>query len=168
MKTYLFYIFFLTTLLGFSQDFNKDLDAISELEAKSALSIFTNKVNLNTGNYDLKYHRLEFNVDPSQAFISGDVTSYFIAKENMNEITFDLSDNMVVSQVAQRGNLLSFVQNSNDELVITFPQVQNQGVLDSLTVSYSGNPISSGFGSFEQSTHNGAPIIWTLSEPLWR
>jgi len=165
MKTLLFFPIFFTTLLVFSQDFNKDLDAISELEAKSALSILTNKVNLNTGNYDLKYHRLEFNVNPSQAFISGDVTSYFIAKENMNEITFDLSDNMVVSQVSQRGNLLSFVQNSNDELVITFPQVQNLGVLDSLTISYSGNPISSGFGSFEQSTHNGAPIIWTLSEP---
>ena len=31
--------------------------------------------------------------------------------------------------------------------------------------NYSGNPISSGFGSFEQTTHNGDPIIWTLSEP---
>ncbi|PKP24514.1 MAG: peptidase M1 [Bacteroidetes bacterium HGW-Bacteroidetes-2] len=165
MKTHLFYTLFFFTLLGYSQDFNKDLDAISELEAKSALSLLTNKVNLNTGNYDLKYHRLEFNVDPSQAFISGEVTSYFIAKENMNEMTFDLSNNMLVSQVSQRGNLLPFVQNTNDELVITLPQIQNQGVLDSLTVSYSGNPISSGFGSFEQSTHNSAPIIWTLSEP---
>ena len=38
-------------------------------------------------------------------------------------------------------------------------------MLDSLTISYSGNPISSGFGSFEQGTHNGDPVIWTLSEP---
>ncbi|NNL79621.1 MAG: T9SS type A sorting domain-containing protein, partial [Flavobacteriaceae bacterium] len=40
-----------------------------------------------------------------------------------------------------------------------------QGVLDSLTVRYSGSPMSAGFGSFEQTTHNGDPIIWTLSEP---
>jgi len=83
----------------------------------------------------------------------------------MTEVTFDLADNMAVSQVLQRGNSLSFVQNTNDELVITLPLAQSQGVLDSLTVSYSGNPVSSGFGSFEQSTHNGDPIVWTLSEP---
>ncbi|MBV1922648.1 MAG: T9SS type A sorting domain-containing protein, partial [Flavobacteriaceae bacterium] len=121
--------------------------------------------NLNTGNYDLKYHRLEFEIDPSVALITGDVTSYFIAKVNLDEITFELSDNMIVSEVKQRGNNLTYVQNSDDEVVITFPQTQNIGVLDSLTISYSGNPISSGFGSFEQSSHNGDPIIWTLSEP---
>ncbi|NNF83269.1 MAG: T9SS type A sorting domain-containing protein, partial [Flavobacteriaceae bacterium] len=63
------------------------------------------------------------------------------------------------------GNNLSFSQNTDDELVITLAQVQNQGVLDSLTVRYSGSPMSAGFGSFEQTTHNGDPIIWTLSEP---
>lgn len=142
-----------------------DLPSIIEAETKSALDIIFGSTNLNTGNYDVKYQRLEFTVDPNVAFISGDVTSYFEAKENMDEITFELSDNMIVSQVLQRGNTLGFVQNANDEVVITFPQTQNLGVVDSLTISYSGNPISSGFGSFEQSTHNGDPIIWTLSEP---
>jgi hypothetical protein len=32
--------------------------------------------NLNTGNYDLKYHRLELIVNSNVAFIEGDVTSY--------------------------------------------------------------------------------------------
>src|SRR5690606_11927615 len=80
--------------------------------------------------------------------------------------TFELVDNMVVSEVTQRGSQLSFTQNSNDEVVITLPQMQNQGVLDSLSISYSGNPISSGFGSFEIDTHNGVPVLWTLSEPF--
>lgn len=83
----------------------------------------------------------------------------------MSQITFDLADNMVVSQVLQRGNPLTYSQNSNDELVINLPVTQNTGVLDSLTISYSGNPISSGFGSFEVNTHSGKPILWTLSEP---
>jgi hypothetical protein len=60
--------------------------------------------------------------------------------------------------------ILAFSQNSDDEVVIILPVTQNTGVLDSLTISYSGNPIRSGFGSFEQDTHNGDPFIWTLSE----
>lgn len=158
----------LTFLLGLqlqAQDFNETLNAIRTSEAKSALRQMMNTASLNTGNYDVKYHRLELNVDPSQAAISGDVTTYYEAKSDMTEITFDLADNMVVSQVLQRGNNLQFTQFGDDELTITLSETLNQGVLDSLTISYSGNPISSGFGSFEQTTHNGDPIIWTLSEP---
>ena len=148
-----------------AQDFHETLNGIREAEAKSAMRQMMSPQNDNTGNYDVKYHRLELNVDPSVSAISGDVTTYFEAKEAMTEITFDLADNMTVSQVLQRGNTLSYSQNSDDELVITLPVTQNQGVLDSLTISYSGNPISSGFDSFEQTTHNGDPVIWTLSEP---
>lgn len=139
---------------------------ISEAEAKAASAHFMGQRNMNTGNYDLKYHRLELTVNPAQPFISGTVTSYFEAKENMGTVVFELVDNMVVSQVTQRGNPLSFTQNSNDEVVISLPQIQAQGVLDSLSITYSGNPISSGFGSFEVDTHNGSPVMWTLSEPF--
>ena len=161
LLTFVFFPLFLS-----AQESDYDLPSIIEAETKSALNSMQGTKNLNTGNYDLKYHRMELTVDPNVAFISGDITSYFEAKENLNEITFELSDNMLVSQVMQRGASLSFIQNTDDEVVISFPQAQNLGVLDSLTISYSGNPISSGFGSFEQSTHNGDPVIWTLSEPF--
>ncbi len=165
MKTSFKILVFLVSISFFGQDFNKTFHSITEAEAKSALSKMLYKANLNTVNYDIKYHRLEFTVNPSAAFISGDVTTYFEAKKNLNQITFDLASNMVVSQVLHHSNLLSFTQKSNDELVITLPGIQNIGVLDSLTISYSGDPVSSGFGSFEQSQHAGDPIIWTLSEP---
>mgnify|MGYP001409264863 CR=1 FL=1 len=165
MKLRLLLLLGLCSTLSFSQDYNETLDAIRESEAKSALNHMMQRSNLNTGNYDLKYHRLELNIDPAVAFITGDITSYFEAKSNLTTITFDLTSNMIVSQVIQRGDVLAFTQNADDELVITLPMTQNTGVLDSLTVSYSGNPISSGFGSFEQTEHNGDPIIWTLSEP---
>ncbi|REE08345.1 putative secreted protein (Por secretion system target) [Winogradskyella pacifica] len=150
-----------------AQDYNETLNAIRSAEANTALRQMMNAQNANTGNYDVKYHRLELNIDPAVAAISGDVTTYFEAKEALTEITFDLSDNMMVSQVLQRGNSLSYIQNSDDELVITLPATQAQGVLDSLTISYAGNPVSSGFGSFEQTTHgaDNDPVIWTLSEP---
>jgi len=165
MKRILLSLTLLFSIVTSAQTYEEDFREIVNQEAKSALNQMFYRVNANTGNYDLTYHRLELDVDPNVAFISGDVTSYFIAKEDLNQITFDLADNMTVTQVMQRNDVLSFTQNSDDELVITLPQTQNQGVLDSLTVTYSGNPISSGFGSFEQTTHNGDPIIWTLSEP---
>jgi len=165
MRISLLTLFCLLSFNLFSQDFNETLEDIRLSEAKSALSQIMHRANLNTGNYDLKYHRFELNLDPSVAFVSGDVTTYFEAKENMSDITFDLSNNMIVSQVEQRGTILSFTQNSDDELVVTLPVIQNMGVLDSLTISYSGNPINSGLGSFVQETHNGDPTIWTLSEP---
>ncbi|MBT8190696.1 MAG: T9SS type A sorting domain-containing protein, partial [Bacteroidia bacterium] len=37
--------------------------------------------------------------------------------------------------------------------------------LDSISISYEGVPSHSGFGTFETATHNGVPVLWTLSEP---
>jgi len=172
MKYILLHIFTLFYCFGFAQkvEYSSDdyLQEIVQFEQKNASQKIMFKANPNTVNYDLKYHRLEWDVDPTQAHISGKVTTYFTAIENMSNITFDLSDNMVVSNVMQRGVNLNFLQNTNDELIITLPSTQNKGVLDSLTVSYSGNPVSSGFGSFEISTHGNfpkTPILWTLSEP---
>ncbi|MGJ8591325.1 MAG: M1 family aminopeptidase [Aquaticitalea sp.] len=165
MKPILRTIFFFITLSTFGQSTDLLFNSVSEAEAKAALNRMEFRANPNTGNYDVKYHRLELNVDPTQTQISGDVTTHFEAKSPMTQITFDLSDNMTVSQVLQRGNPLAFSQNSNDELIIQLASAQNAGVLDSLTVSYSGNPVSSGFGSFEVGTHSGKPILWTLSEP---
>ena len=162
--------FFTLVLLGaslFSWSQRKDTttEEIAEIEARTAMSQVTMAQNLNTNNYDVKYHRLELNIDPAQPDISGDVTTYYEAKDDMSQITFELMNNMTVSQVEHHGNTLVFTQNSNDEVVITLPEVLNTGALDSLTISYSGTPLTSGFGYFEQTTHNGVPIVWTLSEP---
>ena len=148
----------------FSQ--NYEIQTIREAELKSASGRMSVPENMNTDNYDLKYHRLEFTVDPAVAFISGKVTSYYKAKEDMNTITFELVNNMTVSEVKQRGVSLSFTQNQNDEVVIALPQIQNRGILDSLSISYSGNPTVSGYDAFETNTHQGHPVLWTLSEPF--
>jgi len=165
MKRILLLVFGFITVYSFGQDFNESMNSIREAEAKSALHQMLFRANPNTGNYNVTYHKLELTVDPSVAFISGTVTTHFQAKENMNEVTFDLADNMIVSQVMQNGNSLSFTQNANDELIITLFQTLNTGQTGIVEITYSGNPISSGFGSFEVNTHNGKPVLWTLSEP---
>lgn len=143
------------------------LKQISTSEQHRALGKKAHKANPNTVNYDIGYHRLQWEVDPAIDFIKGQVTTHFTALADLDKVFFDLADNMKVSTVTQRGAPLDFEQNQQDELVITLASTQKQNVLDSLVITYEGNPVSSGFGSFEVSTHGpqNTPVLWTLSEP---
>jgi len=143
----------------------KDLSHIVEMERKSKGQLLNFKSNEATHNYDLKYHRMEWNVDPAVNYISGEITSYFVPTEgDFQQINFDLADNMSVTEVRYGTELLNSEQ-ANDNLKINLPEIVPIGQLDSISVTYEGAPNSSGFGSFEQGTHNGVPILWTLSEP---
>lgn len=167
MTLRLWVLFLFIPVICSAQDYNKDFEQLRIQEARNAFKRMTYQTNANTGNYDVVYHKLDLDVDPAQAFISGTVTTYFKPKAAMNSMVMELSDNMTVSAVnyLSDNSSLSFTQNSNDEVVIQLPQTLSTGVLDSIAITYSGNPESSGFGSFEQSSHGGHPIIWTLSEP---
>lgn len=171
MKYFLLHILLLFSVFGLAQQHAPtDLDYLKELsdfERKNATQKIAYKANPNTVNYDIGYHRFFWEVDPAKAEIKGEVTTYYTALDDMEEIVFDLADNMNVSAVKQRGSVLSYRQNDNDELIISLPSIQKKSVLDSLTVFYQGNPVSSGFGSFEISTHGSGntPVLWTLSEP---
>ena len=163
MNRFIIILFFL--LIGLLSANAQQIKPIAEAEAKSAATKIHFKANPNTSNYDITYHKLEFTVNPSVAFILGKVTTNFTALDNLSTVTFDLDNNLTVSEVTQNGNNVSFSQNFNDELVIILQNTLNQGSSTAVTITYSGNPTSNGFGSFEVNTHNGTPILWTLSEP---
>ena len=165
MIRFILIVFFV--FINISKTTAQEIIEISEAEAKSAASKVHIRVNPNTSNYDITYHKLEFTVDPAVADIVGKVTTTFTALENLSTITFDLNNNMTVTSVTENGNTLSFTQNSNDELVITLQNTINQGNSASVLIEYNGTPTSSGFDSFEASTHgtDATPILWTLSEP---
>lgn len=115
--------------------------------------------------YDLTYHRLELQVDPAVRAIGGTVTHHFRALQALSSLALDLVDTLEVSAVQHTSGALAFIH-ANNELVITLPTVLQEGERDSLTITYSGTPGNSGFGSFVQAEHAGAPIIWTLSQPF--
>ncbi|MEE9408831.1 MAG: M1 family aminopeptidase [Polaribacter sp.] len=156
-------LFFIT--IAITNTTAQEIVKIAEAEAKSASNKIHFRANPNTSNYDITYHKLEFTVDPAVASITGKVTTTFTAKEELTTVTFDLDDNMTVSNVLQNGNNLSFSQNANDELVITLENTLSTNSSTSVSIEYSGNPTSNGFGSFEVNTHDGTPVLWTLSEP---
>ena len=168
------YILLFFTILSFSNTYGQINDwnvcDISESEAKSSqMNYFSEPLNKNilTKNYDLKYHRLELEIDPDIYYIKGIVTTYFEMKEsNINAIYFDITDSLTVDSVIYHGTNLIFEKSEKDLLKINFLTPLLQDDLDSLTVYYQGEPpAGDGFGSFVQDYHNNKPIIWTLSEP---
>lgn len=163
-KTYLL-LFLFSLSIVFAQKNSGNIDEIVHSEMKSASRLMNFQVNQNTLNYDVTYHAIEVTVDPAIYFIEGKVTTTYIATENMSSIFFDLSNDMLVSSVKKNNVNLTFVQNGNNELEITLPTVQLQGTSATLEITYSGAPPSGGFGSFAAESHNGVPVMWTLSEP---
>ena len=124
-------------------------------------------VNPNTLNYDLRYQRLELQLDPAQQYVSGTVTSHFIPNQNMASIYFDLSNTLTVSEVKYHGSNLPFTQLSTKEVKIDFPAGIPAATLDSLSIKYSGAPDTGGSAgdAFTISTQSGVPALYTLSEP---
>lgn len=124
-------------------------------------------VNPNTLNYDLKYQRLELDLDPAQHFVSGTVTSHFVPNQNISSIYFDLSNVLSVSEVKYHGSNLPFTQLSTKEIKIDFPSNIPAATLDSLSIKYSGAPDTGGSAgdAFTVSTQGGTPVLYTLSEP---
>ncbi len=111
-------------------------------------------------DYDLKYHRIECAIDPAVNYISGKVTTRFVPKTaGFSEMSFDLSHELAVTSVVYHGQAAIFEQTANDVLRIVFPAVIPAGTLDSVAVQYEGTPPKTGFGSWNQTSHNGAPII---------
>ncbi|HRG42625.1 MAG TPA: hypothetical protein PLC27_14550, partial [Saprospiraceae bacterium] len=120
-----------------------------------------------TEGYDLKYYRFEWTIDPAINGIAGTVTPYFkVLGDDFAEINFDFSSALTIDSIVYHGQKLSFSQPSSYLLKINLPAAISAGTLDSLSITYQGAPPSGGFGSFIQSSHNGVPVLWTLSEPF--
>jgi aminopeptidase N len=115
--------------------------------------------------YDLVYQKMEWEVNPEIYYIKGAVTSHFVSKsDSLSDIDFDLHAQLIVDSIIQNGKQLVYLREGN-KISIGLDRKLNKDKKDSLTIYYQGEPGDSGFGSFERRSHNGVPIIWTLSEP---
>ena len=169
MRIFLFITITLFQIPVFSQndihESCKDLSHIIALEKKGHAKTFNFQKNELTQNYDLKYHRFLWEVDPASNYIKGAITTYFIpTQDEFSQINFDFADNMTINEIIFHGNSLDYLQ-SNNNLQVNLNEILAAGQLDSILIKYEGAPSSTGFGSFEQGTHDGTPVLWTLSEP---
>lgn len=155
----------LSISFSFAQENEAVFDRMVESEMKSASKLLNLAVNPNTLNYDITQQTLRFSVDPAVYFINGNVQTTFTALSNLNTVTFDLTNQLVVSSVKKNNVNLTFVQNANNELVITLPTTQLTGTSATIEIIYSGQP-ATGEQAFTAGNHAGTPVIYTLSEPF--
>jgi aminopeptidase N len=164
---FILFVFFSVKTLGQSiGDDCKSINDIAMMERLSHERLSSNeRLTFASNNFDVKYYRLEWEVDPAVRYITGKVTAYYVITSATNSISFDLmSSGLGVDSVKQRNTIL-IKQHSADVLQITFPSTVAVGTFDSISIYYKGVPPNTGFGSFVQTTHAAVPVIWTLSEP---
>jgi aminopeptidase N len=140
-----------------------DVEALAKSESLRFLDpiIFQNATT-KSDNIDVTYYNCYWNIDPSQNFISGHVQVNFqLTSSSADTLYFDLSNSLVCDSIVFHHQSVSFLH-QNNQLFIPVQSIQSN---DSITIYYHGVPTSSGFGSFKQATHQGSPIIWTLSQP---
>lgn len=114
---------------------------------------------------DQKYHRFEWFINPDTLHISGSVTSHHVMLINSNQLTFDLSNALTVDSIIYHGSETTY-EHVDHVLTVSLPQMVAAQTLDSVSIFYHGSPVSGeGFGSFAKGSHDGIPIIWTLSQP---
>ncbi len=164
-KTYLVLLLF-SIAFSFAQQQDK-LSTIATAEMMSASNLMAVVSNPDTQNYDITYHKLEFTVDPAVYFISGKITTTYTALANMTSVVFDLANQLTVSSVVSNGQNLTFLQNGNNELVITLPATQVTGTAATVEITYSGAPPVNGFRAFTTEVRGtGSNTLYTLSEPF--
>ncbi len=118
-------------------------------------------------NINVVYHRAYWEIDPTEVYIKGAITSYFKpTAPQVSTISFDLSDSLHVDSVLYHQQLVDFQRVVPNQVEIVPGMVLPEEVLDSLTIFYQGIPqIGNGHGSFEQGFHDGVPVVWTFSQP---
>lgn len=150
------------SIAGLSQE---HIDEIVKKESARFRLEDTRILSVSSSNYDVKYYRCHWNLDPTIRFISGSVTSHFTILNNSTEIVYDLANALTVDSVVYHGSKITFTRTGSQGLVIQFPAAISAGTLDSVSIFYRGVPPNSGFGSFNFATHAGTPVVWSLSEP---
>jgi len=166
----IFFTFLLLTALGTvaqtPAEINKHIKEITATERAAYGRL--NQEGVLTGasaNFDVKYYRCEWEVDPAVRFIAGKITMYYVITTATSDITLDLMSPLTADSVKQRNNSLVKQQNNNT-LQVVFPATVNAGTLDSVSIYYKGVPPNTGFGSFIQDVHGAnIPVMWSLSEP---
>ena len=103
-----------------SADNCKNLEDIAAMERAGHERLMNaNNVTSASNNFDVKYYRCEWEVDPVVRFIKGKVTAYFTVTAAATSISFDLASSLLTDSVRQRNTKLNY-QHTNNTLQINF------------------------------------------------
>ena len=143
-------------------------DHIVEMEAHRHHALANFSANALTSDYDIKYHRMEWTVNPDTQYIEGRITTIFTPMEDGFEaIHFDLKDNMKINTCVFENRAVTYEVLPNHTLAVILDRPLQAGELATVQVNYEGIPTSSGFSSFNADEHNGVPYHLDPVSALW-
>ncbi|MFN0204039.1 MAG: M1 family aminopeptidase [Bacteroidia bacterium] len=168
MKHFLFIACIFVSVFTFAQ--SHDMQQLIESEKLRAIFqqnlLKTEQTATATADYDVKYYRMELQVNPAVNYIHGKITTYFVpTASNFQQIVFDIANVLTIDSAKYQGLSLTHSALTNNQHQFNFPTNLATNNLDSISVWYHGAPVATGFESFKVTTHNGAPVIWTMSCP---
>lgn len=114
--------------------------------------------------YDVHHYALDVYVNPAYREIKGKCTiSAHLLESNTGQLIVDLHDSLTVDSIIAVGKSVVFVH-ANNQITVEFP-LENRTSEVQFTIYYRGVPPQKDKRSFTTYTHNGVPVLWTLSQP---
>lgn len=116
--------------------------------------------------YDVKYYKLDLEVQNNTRFIKGNATIRAVPKEDLTEIAIEFHQVMGVDSIKLNGDTVSYSR-AADMLTINAAPLVKADTLFNLVIYYKGTPTNSGAGAigngFNINTTNN--VVWSLSDP---
>ena len=149
------------------EDIEKTLCRFCSLASLPKAGILTNGQPISLQPIDVKHYRLQINLDPDHATVSGRVTVTAETTSAVSSVDLDVADNLTISSASSDGNQLQFSQR-NGRVTITLPGRLESGKQVSVSVEYHGVAAvigRLGSGMLIQS-HENRLVMANLSEPF--
>ncbi|HEX9972017.1 MAG TPA: M1 family metallopeptidase, partial [bacterium] len=145
---------------------DRKLEAQYKAERLTNIMQMESQKTANQDCYDVKHYDLALTIDVTGKQILGTVTILSeVIGQAISQMDVNLLSSMTVDGVKIKNTNASY-QHRNDVITITLDKAYQPGELFSVSITYHGRPEQSGFGAFGFDTHNGQPMIWSLSEPF--
>ncbi|MFC1562050.1 M1 family aminopeptidase [candidate division KSB1 bacterium] len=117
--------------------------------------------------FDVVWYGIDLTVDPDYHRITGTVHITALSMETgLDQLLIDLAGNITVNGIT--GNVLSYEHVITEDIIrIELDRVYDKSEEIRISVSYTGSPQNTGFGSFSWESRLGNRLIATLSEPYF-
>jgi aminopeptidase N len=114
-------------------------------------------------DYDVTYYRLELSLYPDNSSVIGSLRMRAVSRsDSISSVPLDFLSHMFVDNVSGDG---SGYNHTGDLLEIDLSSPVSEGESFTVDISYHGQPVPSGLGTFAFDSQNSIPMIWSLSEP---
>lgn len=152
------HLFFIFTLISFACNGQHNGGFSDCGRHKSRINI-AHTENEFTQTYNVTSYDFDLHLNPDTLFVSGSVTIHFIPNEDLTHFIFDLRSSLTVDSID--GNTTHYTRQQE---FIVYEKAFQEGVPSHVKISYHGGPPAQST-AFVKGSHNGTPILWTLSEP---